>query len=112
MTLEDIYRSNVDFVWRVLRREGVPAEETADTIQEVFLAVHRNLARFEGRSSVRTWLFTICSSVARDRRQRAHRRYEVARLDAVGERADLRASAEARAEHNVRLSLLELVLAE
>jgi len=84
MTLEHIYEQHADFVFRNLRRLGVPADDLADAIQEVFLTVHRTLSQFEGRSSVPTWLFTICRSVARDRRQRAHRRYEVAdaaRLD-------------------------------
>ena len=78
MTLEGIYEQHADFVFRNLRRLGVPADDLADAIQEVFLTVHRALPHFEGRSSLPTWLFTICRSVARDRRQRAHRRYEVA----------------------------------
>jgi len=78
MTLERIYEQHADFVFRNLRRLGVPSDDLADAIQEVFLTVHRTLPEFEGRSSVATWLFTICRSVARDRRQRAHRRYEVA----------------------------------
>ena len=84
MTLERIYEQHADFVFRNLRRLGVPSDDLADAMQEVFLSVHRALPKFEGRSSVATWLFTICRSVARDRRQRAHRRYEVAdaaRLD-------------------------------
>ena len=78
MTLERIYEQHADFVFRNLRRLGVPSNDLADAIQEVFLTVHRSLPQFEGRSSVATWLFTICRSVARDRRQRAHHRYEVA----------------------------------
>lgn len=78
MTLEEIYEEHADFVWRTLRRLGVPEGDAPDATQEVFLAVHRTLAQFEGRSSIATWLFTICRSVERDRRRRAHRRHEVA----------------------------------
>ena len=41
MTLEQIYHQEADFVWRMLRRMGVPATRCPDTLQEVFLAVHR-----------------------------------------------------------------------
>jgi len=110
MRLEDIYESHVDFVWRCLRRQGVPEEDAADAIQEVFLTVHRTLPGFEGRSSLSTWLYTICRSIARDRRERAHRRFEVARSDLLPDDVDQGANAAARAEHNDRLSLLETIL--
>jgi RNA polymerase sigma-70 factor (ECF subfamily) len=111
MTLEDIYGRYVDFVWRTLRRHGVPPEDTNDAVQEVFLVVHRTLEGFEGRSSLPTWLFTICRSIARDRRQRAHRRLEVVRPDLLIDDVDERANAAARAEHNARLTLLETIFA-
>lgn len=110
MTLEEIYGRHADFVWRALRRQGVPEDEAGDAIQEVFLTVHRTLQGFEGRSSLPTWLYTICRSVARDRRQRAHRRFEVAGSDLLADNVDERADAAARVEHNDRLSLLETIL--
>ena len=97
-------------MWRTLRRQGVPPEDANDAIQEVFLVVHRTLEGFEGRSSLPTWLFTICRSIARDRRQRAHRRLEIARPDVLAKDVDQRADAAARAEHNHRLSQLEAIL--
>jgi RNA polymerase sigma-70 factor (ECF subfamily) len=112
MKLEDIYRAHVQFAWRVLRRHGVGPADMADAVQDVFLTVHRTLDKFEGRSSIKTWLYTLCASVARDRRGRAHRKHETARLDDVGEPIDLRASADARAEHNLRLELLQVALRE
>lgn len=112
MTLEDVYTAHADFVWRCLRRQGVPPDESDDAIQEVFLVVHRALAAFEGRSSLQTWLFTICRSVARDRRQRASVRHEVPRADALLDGIDTRADAAARLEHNDRLSLLESILSQ
>ncbi len=110
MTLEQIYGRYVDFVWRTLRRHGVPPDDTHDAIQEVFLVVHRTLGAFEGRSSLPTWLFTICRSVARDRRERAHRRHEVVRSDLLVDDVDDRADAAARVEHNRRLAQLETIL--
>jgi RNA polymerase sigma-70 factor (ECF subfamily) len=65
-------------VWRVLLRLGVPESDVEDVAQEVFLGVHRNLERFEGRCSLRTWVYGICHRRAVDFRRRAHTRYEVA----------------------------------
>jgi RNA polymerase sigma-70 factor (ECF subfamily) len=110
MNVEAIYGQHADFAWRTLHRMGVPNDDLADAMQDVFLTVHRTLADFRGRSSVATWLFTICRSVARDRRMRAHRRYEVQTGDAL-DIIDLRADPEARAEHGQRLHTLETILA-
>jgi RNA polymerase sigma-70 factor (ECF subfamily) len=69
---EAIYDEHFDFVWRNVRRLGVPEESADDAVQDVFLVVHRKLREFEGRSSMRTWLFGILARVARDyRRTRA-----------------------------------------
>src|SRR5450631_4450616 len=58
ITLEQIYDQEADFVWRMLRRLGVPERDLPDTLQEVFLAVHRNLSRFEWRCSFKDSVFT------------------------------------------------------
>jgi RNA polymerase sigma-70 factor, ECF subfamily len=110
MTVEQIYGQHAAFAWRTLRRLGVPEDDVADAMQDVFLTVHRNLEKFEGRSSVSTWLFTICRSVARDRRRRAHVRHEVPADAMIEHEVDLRADVGARAEHHERLSLLESIL--
>jgi RNA polymerase sigma-70 factor (ECF subfamily) len=64
------------FVLRVLPRLGVAASDVEDISQEVLLAVHRGLPRFEGRSSPRTWVYGICLRVARNHRDRAYVRRE------------------------------------
>jgi RNA polymerase sigma-70 factor (ECF subfamily) len=55
---------------------GVREADLDDVSQEVFLVVHRKLAEFEGRSTVRTWLYGICMRVAKDHKNRAHVRRE------------------------------------
>jgi len=44
-----IYDQHVDFVWRSLRRLGVPDRLVDDAVQDVFIVVHRRLAEFEYR---------------------------------------------------------------
>lgn len=77
MTFRDVYRENATFVWRVLRRLGVPASDAEDVTQEVFVVVHKKLEAFAGRSSLRTWLYGIAYRSASEYRRRAHVRSEV-----------------------------------
>ncbi len=74
----EIYAEYAGFVWRNLRRLGIPNEMIEDAVQDVFLVVHRRLPEFEARSSLRTWIFGIILRVAaRHREQRVlrERRY-------------------------------------
>jgi RNA polymerase sigma-70 factor, ECF subfamily len=74
-SFEEIYDRYFDFVWRSLRRLGVPSATIDDAVQETFLVVHRRLVEFEGRSTLKTWVFAIALRVAqRVRRTQARRR--------------------------------------
>jgi RNA polymerase sigma-70 factor, ECF subfamily len=74
LDFDAVYAQNAGFVWRSLRLLGVPADALDDAVQEVFLVVHRRLGEFEGRSSVRTWLYAIARRIARNLRRGAGRR--------------------------------------
>jgi RNA polymerase sigma-70 factor, ECF subfamily len=75
-SLEAIYSEHSLFVWRSLRRLGVSEEQVADAMQDVFLVVHRKIGDFEGRSTMRTWLFGISMRVASEYVRRDPRRRE------------------------------------
>jgi RNA polymerase sigma factor (sigma-70 family) len=75
---EQAFRDHVDFAWRVLQRHGVQGSDLEDTCQEVFLTLHRTLPSFEGRSSLRTFIYAICRRVASNHRRLAVHRHEVA----------------------------------
>jgi RNA polymerase sigma-70 factor (ECF subfamily) len=72
----ELYRENVAFVWRSLRRLGVSERDVDDVCQEVFVIVHRKLSTFDATATMRTWLFGIARRVAADHRKRAHVRRE------------------------------------
>jgi RNA polymerase sigma-70 factor (ECF subfamily) len=55
-----------------LRMSGCPAD-AMDLMQEVFLAVYRNLPNFRGDSQLTTWLFRIASNKTTDWLRRHHR---------------------------------------
>ena len=63
-------------VWRTLHYCGAPSADLQDLCQEVFLVIHRRIAEFEGRSSLRTWIYQICVRVAAGHRRKARFRYE------------------------------------
>jgi RNA polymerase sigma-70 factor, ECF subfamily len=67
--VEQLYAEYVAMVWSGLRRLGVPEASIEDAVQDVFLVVHRRLADFEGRSSIKTWLYGIVLRVAKDYRR-------------------------------------------
>ncbi len=67
---EAAYRDYAPLIWRTLARLGVPADDLDDALQDVFTVVHRKLPEFEGRSTLRTWIYAIAIRVARKRRSR------------------------------------------
>ncbi|HSI73133.1 MAG TPA: sigma-70 family RNA polymerase sigma factor [Fimbriimonas sp.] len=68
--LVDAYQNRVfGFVKRMVPN----AEEAADITQEVFIRAFQNFTRFDGRSSVRTWLFRIAYHLCVDRARKVDR---------------------------------------
>ena len=72
-TLADVYRAHAGFVWRVVRRLGVPEAALEDVVHDVFLVVHRRLHEYDGRAALTTWLFGIARGVAANHRRGAQR---------------------------------------
>jgi RNA polymerase sigma-70 factor (ECF subfamily) len=64
-----LYDEHFAFVWRLLRVLGVDEASVPDALQDVFVVVFRRLGEFEGRASVRTWLFRIALRVASNHRR-------------------------------------------
>ena len=72
-SFESVYEAHFDFVWRSLRRLGVPAPSLEDAVQDLFIVVCRRLPEFEGRSSLKTWLFSIAIRIAKEHARRRAR---------------------------------------
>lgn len=71
---EVLYREQFEFVWRALQRLGVPRRDLEDQLQEVFKVVHVNRAAYDGRASVRAWIFGIAHNVSRTYRRGVRRK--------------------------------------
>jgi RNA polymerase sigma-70 factor, ECF subfamily len=66
LSFRAVYDEHFAFVWRLAANRGVPARALEDVAQEAFIAVHRKLPEFEGRSSLRTWIAAIVRRVIAD----------------------------------------------
>ncbi len=75
-------------VWRVCYSSLHNSQDAEDLTQEVFLKVYRNLAKFEGRSSFKTWIYRIAINTCRNEIRHRKRRPQEA-VNAVEDMADL-----------------------
>lgn len=105
-----VFRDHAPYVLRVLPRLGVSPADVEDVCQEVFVVVHRMLPGFEGRSSLKTWIYGIALRVARSHRRRAYRRREIA-TEHVPEPAEVHAVEPCALEQGQQLALLDEALA-
>jgi RNA polymerase sigma-70 factor, ECF subfamily len=111
LQFEEIYQEYFDFVWRSLRRLGVWPAALDDASQEVFLVVHRRLPDFEGRSSLKTWLFGIALHVAR-RQARTAARHPAEELPDPAPAASLAETPQDEAARREAIALLYAILDE
>jgi RNA polymerase sigma-70 factor (ECF subfamily) len=105
-----VYREHFGFVWRILRRLGVPPDQLDDAAQDVFLVLHRRLAGIGAGVSLRSWLFGTARRVAADVRrgqQRMDRRLQALAIVERG-RDELQPGAQAEAAEFVQRFLARL----
>ena len=105
-----VYEEHVDFVWRSVRRLGVPEEMVDDAVQETFLVVHRRLPEFEGRSSLKTWIFSIALGIARNFRRSNQRRGKLDSLSSEAVLIDQAGDPEALAQRTQAVKQLDRIL--
>lgn len=108
-SLAQIYQQHFDFVWRSARRLGVPPSAVDDVVQDVFLVVHRQLSAFEGRSSMKTWLFGILRNIVLRQRRSWARRGREEELEAEQVEGAQTAPDQEVADRQARLVLLRLL---
>jgi len=71
--LSEMFHHHYDFVWRSVRRLGVPPDAVDDAAQEVFVVASRKLASIE-LGKEKAFLFGTAMRVASDSRRAAQRR--------------------------------------
>jgi RNA polymerase sigma-70 factor (ECF subfamily) len=104
-TFAELYEEHFAFAWRSAKHLGTPDAHVDDVLQETFVIVHRRLASFEGRSSVKTWLFGILVNVVRAHR----RRLRVAMTEPTADPEDVADPAAGPQERAVRAEAARVV---
>src|SRR4051812_21723002 len=67
----------------------VPSQAVAEeVVQETWVGVLNGIDRFEGRSSLKTWIFRILTNIAKTRGERERRSVPFSALGAVAGRAE------------------------
>jgi RNA polymerase sigma-70 factor (ECF subfamily) len=74
--LRAIFRQELGYVVRVLRRLGVAAADVEDAAHDTFMHVHRHLGEFDDDRPLRPWLFGFAFRVAAHRRRKTKARHE------------------------------------
>ena len=62
-----VYQEFYPKILRYLERLTGDREEAKDLVQDVFLKVDQGLTKFEGRSSLSTWIYRIATNASHDR---------------------------------------------
>lgn len=72
-----IYRSELSYVWKTLRRLGAPASDIEDLVHDVFVVVHRHWGDYDRARPLRPWLFGIAMRVLADFRRAGRNLHEI-----------------------------------
>ncbi|MEM9558450.1 MAG: sigma-70 family RNA polymerase sigma factor [Acidobacteriota bacterium] len=64
---DEIYRRFESMVYNLCLRMSGSASDAEDLAQEVFLRIHRHLGRFNGRSSLKTWVYRVTLNLCRSK---------------------------------------------
>lgn len=70
----EIYDAHIDYLWRAALRMGLDQASAEDVVQQTFVVAFRRLDDFEGRASLRTWLFRILLHQVRQHRRSLRRK--------------------------------------
>ncbi len=91
-----IYELELDYVWRSLRRLGVPERDVEDTAHDLWLSVYGKLGTYDRARPLRPWLFGFAYRFASDYRKKARVRHEE-----IGQEVDERPTPGAHSEEKM-----------
>lgn len=64
---EEIYSNYASMVYNLALRMSGRDDVAQDLTQEIFLRIHRHLARFNGRSTLKTWIYRVAINHCRSK---------------------------------------------
>ena len=74
----ELFRRYQQVVWRACYGMMRNSRDAEDLTQEVFFKAYRNLTKFEGRSSFKTWIYRIAINTSQNEIRRRSRRAQEA----------------------------------
>jgi RNA polymerase sigma-70 factor, ECF subfamily len=111
-TFASVYDSYFSYIWRSVQSLGVTPSQVDDVVQEVFVIAYQKRGTFEGRSSVKTWLYGIALHRARAHRRRAREAAQGDSVEAERIKGPEAARPDHRAEYADAVRVLHAILAE
>ena len=78
---QELFRRYQNMVWRVCYSFMRNADDAEDLTQEIFIRVYRSLHNFEGRSTLKTWIYRIAINTCQNEIRRLKRRPQLAETD-------------------------------
>lgn len=111
---EELHRRHVNDVYRYLYMKVASREDAEELLQDVFIKMVRNLASFSGKSTFRTWLFSIVRNTVIDYYRRKNRRdkEEVAEDDTLERKSPSASSAEQEVTRREKLEYVSVAFNE
>jgi RNA polymerase sigma-70 factor (ECF subfamily) len=106
-TFAAIYAREFAYVSSNVRSLGVPLRDLPDVTQNVFVAVFKNLWKYDESRGFRPWLFGVLIRVTSDHLRLARNHREVLELDQVPERVDLSRQPDATVELRERWRIID-----
>lgn len=67
---DEIYRRYSEMVFNLAMRMMGSADRAEDVTQEIFVRIYRHLARFNGRSALKTWIYRVALNHCRSQLSR------------------------------------------
>jgi len=102
-------------VWRVCYGFMKNAEDAQDLTQEVFVKAYRNLEKFEGRSSFKTWVYRIAINTCQNELRKRSRRPQESKtpLETAAEYMpssdNVEAASQKQAEHDLLVQSFKML---
>jgi RNA polymerase sigma-70 factor, ECF subfamily len=81
-SFEQLYKEHSGFVYSVALRVNQNSADAEEVTQDVFMKVYRGLKDFQGKSSLRTWIYRIAINTALNQCRKSNR------LPSTGEEYD------------------------
>src|SRR5690606_12278766 len=108
-SFDDWYEGHFDYVWRSIRRLGVPDADVVDLAHDVFVLAWRRRHQLDPARPLRPWLFGVCFRMASAFRRRSW--FRSLRHVVDGESADWRPGPEQTTLLKAELETLNRALA-